>query len=277
METFQAIDVHAHYGEYRGAPLPILDRFMTGDPEVVLSRARAADTRLTFCSPLLGLLPRRGADPVAGNEQSRRLIPGRVGLRYWAIIDPLKPQTFVQAEECLRDPWCVGIKIHPEEHGYPIVEQVRLIFEFAARHHAIVQSHSGEPNSLPAAFVSFADEFSEVRLILSHLGCGFDDDPTHQVRAILASHRGNIYTDTSSAKSVVPHLIEWAVDEIGAERLLYGTDSPLYFAPAQRARIDHAEISDHQKRLILSDNAERLFSERLAMTQGTAAAHPSRP
>jgi predicted TIM-barrel fold metal-dependent hydrolase len=68
-----------------------------------------------------------------------------------------------------------------------------------------------------------------------------------------------LVTDTSSAKSITSNLIEWAVGEIGAEHILYGTDSPLYFAPMQRARIDNADISDRDKRLILHDNAARLF------------------
>src|SRR5438067_888502 len=82
---------------------------------------------------------------------------------------------------------------------------------------------------------------------------------THQVRAIQQSRHGNVFADTSSTRSITPNLIEWAVREIGAERVLYGTDSPLYFAPMQRARIDHADLSDHDKRLILCDNAIRLF------------------
>lgn len=277
MEAIPAIDVHAHYGVCRGGRSALVERFESGDVEVVLRRARAANTRLTFCSPLSGLLPRRGADPVAGNEESRRVIPGHPGLRYWVVVDPLHPQTFQQAEQSLADPWCVGIKIHPEEHGYPIAEHGPAIFQFAARHGAIVQSHSGEPNSLPEAFVPLADEFPEVALILSHLGCGHDDDPTHQVRAIQAGRRGNIYTDTSSAKSIMSNLIEWAAGEVGAERLLYGTDSPLYFAPMQRARIDHADLNDQHKRLILCGNAERLFRERLAMLPDEPGGGGKRP
>jgi predicted TIM-barrel fold metal-dependent hydrolase len=55
--------------------------------------------------------------------------------------------------------------------------------------------------------------------------------------------------------SITSGLIEWAVKEIGADRIFYGTDSPLYFAPMQRARVEHAEISDEDKRLILRENA----------------------
>ena len=68
-----------------------------------------------------------------------------------------------------------------------------------------------------------------------------------------------VFTDTSSAKSITPKLIEWTVREIGAERVLYGTDSPLYFAPMQRARIDHAEFSDREKKLVLCENAMRIL------------------
>ncbi|MFH1007218.1 MAG: amidohydrolase family protein, partial [Candidatus Latescibacterota bacterium] len=132
--------------------------------------------------------------------------------------------------------------------------------EFAARHGAIVQSHSGEENSLPLDLVAWANEFPEVTLIISHLGCGWNEDPTLQVRAIQESKHNNVYTDTSSAKSITANLLEWAVGEIGSDRILYGTDTPLYFAPMHRARIDYAGISDQDKRSILSDNAVRLFN-----------------
>ncbi len=65
--------------------------------------------------------------------------------------------------------------------------------------------------------------------------------------------------DTSSAMNMTPGLVEWGAKEVGAERLLYGSDSPCYFAPMQRARIDHAELSLTEKQLILRDNAIRLF------------------
>jgi predicted TIM-barrel fold metal-dependent hydrolase len=55
-------------------------------------------------------------------------------------------------------------------------------------------------------------------------------------------------------------LIEWAVREVGAERILFGTDTPLYFTAMQRARIDHADLGDEDKRLILRDNAVRVLN-----------------
>ena len=258
IEIIQAIDVHAHFGKYIGK-FELINKLMSADADVVVQRARLAHTRLTIVSPLAALMPRLGGVPVSANVDAAVVVAETDGLLQWVVVDPTKPQTYQQAEEMLKLPKCVGIKIHPEEHGYLITEHGRAIFEFAAGHHAIVQSHSGEEKSLPADFVKLANDFPEVVLIISHLGCGWDGDVAHQVRAIQASKHGNVFTDTSSAKSITSNLIEWAVSEIGAGHIFYGTDSPLYFAPMQRARIDNADISDQDKRLILHDNAVRLF------------------
>ena len=260
IKDLQGIDVHAHFGDYRQNKSELIDEFCSADAATIVHRAKASNTRLTFVSPLRALTPRFNNDPVGGNEEAVSIIGQTDGLMQWVVIDPLKPKTYQQAEKILKLDKCVGIKIHPEEHGYKITEHGRAIFEFAATHNAIIETHSGEQNSLPADFVKFANEFSSVILILSHLGCGWDDDPSHQVRAIQKSKHGNVYTDTSSATNIRPKQIEWAVKEIGAEKIMYGTDSPCYFAPMQRARIDHAEIGDEDKKLILCENAIKLFN-----------------
>jgi uncharacterized protein len=186
-------------------------------------------------------------------------VPKTPGLRQYFVIDPRRTETYAQAEELLGQPHCVGIKIHPEEHGYPIREHAQAIFEFAARHRAVVLAHTSEQKSLAADCVVWLNEFPEARLILAHIGHGWDGDLTHQVRAIQHSRHGNVFADTSSSKSITPGLIEWAVREVGADRVLFGTDTPLYHTGMQRARIDYADLGDDVKRAILRDNAVRLF------------------
>jgi len=260
VENIKAIDVHAHIGKYVGDNFDLVNNFASGDAEVILSHAQKANTEFLFVSPLNALLPRLHGDPVTANREIISTISGNARLKFWVVIDPLKPKTYDQADEMLSLKECVGIKIHPEEHGYAIADYGEAIFEFAAEKKAVLLTHSGEKNSLPQDFVSFANDFSTVKLILAHLGCGWDGDPSYQVRAVHASKYGNIYIDTSSAKNTMPGLIEWAVKKIGAEKILYGTDTPLYFAPMQRARIDHAYIPETDKAKILHENAIKLFS-----------------
>src|SRR5262245_48531890 len=236
-ESIEAIDVHGHYGRYNRGGAGLVNDLMTGNAEEVVRRARVARTRWTIVSPLLGLLPRGQGDPVAGNRECAAAVARVDGLLQYVIVSPLHPETYRQADELLNRGQCVGIKLHPEEHLYYIAEHGRELFAFAARHQAVVLVHSSEQRSLAADYVRFANEFPEVKLILAHIGCGWDDDYTHQVRGIQASKHGNVYADTSSARSITPKLIEWAVREVGAERVLYGTDTPLYVAVMQRARI----------------------------------------
>ncbi len=262
ISNLSAIDVHGHYGQYRSVDAPALKRrFMSGDPATVVARAKAACTGLTVVSPLLGLMPRGRADVVAGNEEAARVVDQTDGLLRWVVVNPLQPHSFDQARRMLQLPKCVGIKIHPEEHCYPITECGRAIFEFAAELDAVVLTHSGEPNSLPMDLMAFADDFPQVKLILAHLGNSGANGTSLdlQVRAIQVSKHGNVFADTSSSQSLLPDLIEWAVREVGAEHILYGTDTPLYFAPSQRARIDRADLTDVDKRMILCDNAKRLL------------------
>ncbi len=258
-DPIAAIDVHGHYGEYRGDGRHPNDEFMSADGPAVAERAARANIQTTIVSPLRALSPRRNNNTFEGNLHAADMVAETSGLLQYVVIDPRDSRTFNQADEMLRLPRCVGIKIHPEEHCYPIQEHGEAIFEFAAARKAVMLTHSSEQNSLAADFVPFANRYPEVRLILAHIGCGWDGDLTHQVRAIQQSLGGNMYADTSSAKSITPGLIEWAVREIGVERVLFGTDTPLYHTAMQRARIDHANLTHQQKRMILNENARRLF------------------
>lgn len=259
---FPAIDVHGHFGPYvQPAAPPLKRQFMSGDPATVAARAKAANIRYTIVSSLQALLPRGGADPVAGNDEAHRVVQSTEGLLQWVVVHPDLPATFDQARAMLHHPRCMGIKIHPEEHGYRIAERGRVLFEFAAEMKSVVLAHSGESNSLPADFLAFADACPQATLILAHLGNSGDtaDSAELQVRAIQASKHGNVYADTSSGQSLLPGLIEWAAGEVGADHILFGTDTPLYFAPSQRARIDFADLSDVQKQQILWQNAKRIL------------------
>jgi uncharacterized protein len=259
----RSIDVHAHFGTYTVHPTDLVNHWLSSGPERALELAELSGTEYTVVSPLRALFAQGPDDVISGNEEAAKAAENNEGLLQWVVVNPLVQESYVQAAAMLQTPCCVGIKIHPEQHKYHIKDHGRAIFEFAAARQAVVQSHSGCPLTQPVDFVQFADDFPEVKLIVSHLGNNYDEDMTQQVRAVQRSLHGNIFTDTSSSKSITPKLIEWAVNEVGADRILYGTDSPLYFAPMQRARIDCADISDADKQMILRDNALRLFSDKI--------------
>ena len=72
--------------------------------------------------------------------------------------------------------------------------------------------------------------------------------------------RKNLYYDTCSfSKS----FIEMAVKEIGIDRFMFGTDYP--YIVEDPAYIEALDLSADDKQKIFAGNAQRLFSQRLAM------------
>lgn len=256
----KAIDVHGHFGSYDRGAGGLRDRMMSGDIEVVRRRAQAADICLTVVSAIHALLP-YGGDVLRGNEDACQATEKHADIRFWAVLNPRTRESYQQVESLLAHPRCKGIKIHPTEHAYEIRDYGDEVFQFAAGYTAVIMTHSGCPGSFPEDFVPFADRYPNVSLILAHLGNSTDGNLARQVYALKRARNENVYIDTSSAVSMYSGLIEWAVSEVGAQRLLFGTDTPLYFAASQKARIEHAEIEEEAKRAILFENAARLLSE----------------
>ncbi|MEM2927324.1 MAG: amidohydrolase family protein, partial [Candidatus Bathyarchaeia archaeon] len=63
--------------------------------------------------------------------------------------------------------------------------------------------------------------------------------------------------ETSGSKIQI--LLERAIKEFGADRVLFGTDGPHDLLPAYVVRIEDLSISDSEKELILGKNAAKLF------------------
>lgn len=171
----------------------------------------------------------------------------------WIVIDPRQPQTLAQAQAMLGCKKVLGIKIHPSYHGYDILEYGDCIFSFAAEHHTFVLMHPQHIEAMPA----YADRYPEMKLIIAHLG------GLAHVEAIGKAKYGNIYTDTSGGASNLNNIVEYAVSQVGAEKILFGTDT--YSCAFQFGRIALSRLTDTEKAKILYENALRLFPDAFSM------------
>ncbi len=104
----------------------------------------------------------------------------------------------------------------------------------------------------PADAATLARRFPNVRIIMAHLtGCG--------VRGVLAVKAcDNLVIDTSGA-APEEGIVEFAVAELGAERVLYGSDAPIRDFGVALARITGACLDPATKKKILRDNARALL------------------
>lgn len=254
-----AIDIHSHLGMDHG---PIsLAQVENGSSEYLLRTMKLAGIGISVNTSRYAIMPRGSGYTVEGNRRLLEEIENLPGVYGWVTIDPHEPESYQQAEEMIKHPKMLGLKIHPEEHEYNLMDFGDELFSLADRLQVPLLGHSGGLRCMPEVFCRFANQYPKVKVIAAHLGSGPDGDPTHHIRAIEENKYGNLYTDTSSAMSVLANLLEYAVGRIGSDQILFGTDSSCYFSPCQRTRVDAADISDEDKYKILRENALKLFPQ----------------
>jgi predicted TIM-barrel fold metal-dependent hydrolase len=137
---------------------------------------------------------------------------------------------------------------------------MKPVMAAAQRWNLVVLQHAWSQTNLrqrsyhsdPADVAMLARRNPEVRIIMPHLtGIG--------VRGVLeAKPWPNLYVDTSGG---LPdeQLVEYAVEQLGADRLLYGSDLPIRSPQVAIARIMGSRLTTAEKQRVLYDNAARLL------------------
>ncbi len=111
---------------------------------------------------------------------------------------------------------------------------------------------SGGYQSDPSDIAELACRFPNVKIIMAHLSGG-------GIKGILKIKPFlNVWVDTSGSQPF-SGIIEYAVKELGPERILYGSDIPGRDFSSQLGRIYGAKIKEKEKRLILGENAKKLL------------------
>jgi len=158
-----------------------------------------------------------------------------------------------------------GIKIHPYLDQVSASDpRYKPVWEFAAERKAPVLIHtwsnkrSNDPLldfCAPSQIEKIAMDYPEVKIILGHSGGEYDGI----LEAIkTAKAFANVYLDTASSR-LYPGVIEMMVDEVGAEKVLYGSDIVFLSPVPQIGKIVYADIEESDKRKILGYNAAKLF------------------
>ena len=137
---------------------------------------------------------------------------------------------------------------------------MRPVMVAAEKHGLVVLQHAWSMTKIrqrsfhtdPEDVATLARRYPRVRIIMAHLtGCG--------VRGVLAvKDCSNVVVDTSGAAPEAG-LVEYAVAQLGAERVLYGSDVPIRDFGVALARITGTQLDATTQRKILYDNARALL------------------
>ena len=167
-------------------------------------------------------------------------------------------------KRCLQHEAFVGIKIHPPGvECYPDDARWNPIWRLASELGVPILTHSWwvsdynprQRYATPDRFEYYVKAYPDVDLILGHAGWRHDGN---RAAAELARNYPNVYVDLSGDIYSFG-LVEWLVEQIGADRVLFGSDLTMIDGRTVMGRILDADISLQAKTLILGENAVRLF------------------
>lgn len=113
----------------------------------------------------------------------------------------------------------------------------------------------------PMTLEGVVKSYPEVTIIIAHMGTDINWSHmfSYPLDAIyLARKYKNVYLDTSAA-TWIQYILEWAVDEVSADKLVFGSDAPWFYPALNIACINDLEISDSDKAKILGENMARIL------------------
>jgi hypothetical protein len=149
-----------------------------------------------------------------------------------------------------------GIKLHPALQGFLLCDElVYPIVELAAELGVPIFFHTGTPAfAQPMQLSELAMRFPNVKFIMGHMGS--TDFKLEAVDVGVLS--SNIYLDTSW---ILPELVTKAVAAVGADRVLFGSDSPLSTLRIEMGARRATRWSDAERAKVMGESMLRLLGE----------------
>lgn len=148
-----------------------------------------------------------------------------------------------------------GLKLHPVSTlAHPSGEDTITLIRKAGELGVPTLFHCGdEPMTTPLSIEPAAAACPDSVVILGHMGGYFHVDEAIEV----AERQPNIVLETSATP--YPQKIKEAVDRIGAERVVFGSDGPVSSPVLEREKVMIAGLSPADTALVLGANAARLL------------------
>lgn len=182
--------------------------------------------------------------------------PGVYGL-VW--VNPRQADAAAQTSRLLDEPGSRfrGVKLHPLLDGYhPDDAAVHPIIELLMERDLPALIHSGHPIfTLPWSIEELIRRFPGARIILGHMGHG---NIIYINAAIaIAARNDNVYLETSGMP--MHSKIREAVERVGPDRVLYGSDTPFHHPSVELARVRVSGLPTDLTDRVLGENGRRLF------------------
>jgi predicted TIM-barrel fold metal-dependent hydrolase len=183
-------------------------------------------------------------------------------------INPKLPEWQEDLRRCQEEHRMLGIRLHPNYHGYDLKDPAFAeLLKSAANHGLIVQlalcmedERTQHPlmRVPPVDVTSLADLVKgEVRLRLQILNC-YPQLKLDELRKLAGV--GEVYFDLSMVEGVGG--VARLADCVSLQRVLFGSNYPLFYFESALLKVRESGFMEPQEKAILSENARRLLSAR---------------
>jgi predicted TIM-barrel fold metal-dependent hydrolase len=203
------------------------------------------------------------------NGYVREVIESTEGAYGLVWANPRLPGYLEQTLQYLEHPRFLGVKLHPLLDGYhPNDPAVHPLLEALVERDLPVLIHSGHPIfTLPWSIEELIVNFPKAKVILGHMGHG---NIIYINAAIdVAQRNPNVYLETSGMPMHTK--IAEAVERVGPDRVLYGSDVPFHHPVVEIAKVRLSGLPPELVERVLSTNGRTLF---LGERTGQTAAPP---
>lgn len=153
-----------------------------------------------------------------------------------------------------------GVKLHPDIQNFKVDDYRCLkIYELCEEFSLPILMHTGDKrydNSNPNRLIPILEIYDHLIIVGAHFGGWSIWEEASRVLCDIP----NLYVDCSSA---MPWISDEKTVEIirryGAERVLFGTDFPMWSPVKELDRFMRLSLTDDEKRMILSENVRKVY------------------
>ena len=241
---FEVIDVHVHHG---GQPAYLLG---APDADGIVYTMDRLGMDLCCCAGNPA-----GADPFHINEylaQGMDKYPHK--LRGYVVVNPyyddFDTDFWFKRSACF-----IGLKILACNLGYIPIDDPRFdrFYEYADRHSLPVLIHTWIAGEVDQA-MHVAERYPNARIIIAH--SGLTNLPAKLALIDGMKKYDNVVMDTAISETY-DGALEWIVDKVGADRVLYGSDFITFECSHILGRVAMSRLTDTEKEMIFSRNAKQ--------------------
>ncbi len=202
-------------------------------------------------------LAKTPAEFIAGNREVARFVEKYRGRFLGAcVVNPMFiDEALREIEDCRKQlgfVWVGELCNYTVPYEYTIKE-FELLVDQVVKQKIVLDVHTelGEMEYI-------IRKFPQATIVFPHFGDGHEYDHIFK-RIDLVARNKNCYLDTSGYGHDRVGMLEYAVETIGPDRVLFGSDFSINCPATVIGRVEHAFLTEEQKKKIFSENLQGLL------------------